>query len=468
MSTTTGILLLLLSISLVCIYSKSEDIKCLEDSLRRSNEQLSNAKNEINKYEDQVTGIAVREKECEKTISNMLETAKGDANSIRLEANRTALEKLKEANRTAGEILEEANRSYMKKIAEASSYHKSKIAELSDKERELSEREQKIAEKEINIKILQQNLVTLPYMASIIADFDTRGLELLAQKLDWGSNVERAKKVVSIREIRRNTKDMLAKYKEAQYQLDYAIKMFPALSDFLETDYRSLPVMDLNDISDEEHDSVRDYLTKEEYNRLSVTERNQLALDRYRESHRKTNWQIGRDYEHYVGYIYSTKGYSVDYFGSYNGLEDLGRDLIATKEFDTLIIQCKYWSSNKLIHENTINQLYGTMVCYCYEHEMSLESVKAVLVTNIKLSETAKRFADYLGVLCEENFAFGDYPCIKCNVNRSKSGEVTKIYHLPFDQQYDSCKIYSPGEFFAMTVAEAEAAGFRRAYRWHG
>lgn len=66
MSTTTGILLLLLSISLVCIYSKSEDIKCLEDSLRRSNEQLNNAKNEINKYEDQVTGIAVREKECEK------------------------------------------------------------------------------------------------------------------------------------------------------------------------------------------------------------------------------------------------------------------------------------------------------------------------------------------------------------------------------------------------------------------
>ena len=55
---------------------------------------------------------------------------------------------------------------------------------------------------------------------------------------------------------------------------------------------------------------------------------------------------------------------------------------------------------------------------------------------------------------------------IKCNINQT-TGE--KIYHLPFDQQYDKC-IITPetGEFYAMTVAEAEEAGFRRAMRWKG
>jgi len=43
-----------------------------------------------------------------------------------------------------------------------------------------------------------------------------------------------------------------------------------------------------------------------------------------------------------------------------------------------------------------------------------------------------------------------------------------KIYHLPFDQQYDRTKIISDkGEKYVYTVAEAEKAGFRRAWRWH-
>jgi len=39
-----------------------------------------------------------------------------------------------------------------------------------------------------------------------------------------------------------------------------------------------------------------------------------------------------------------------------------------------------------------------------------------------------------------------------------------KIYHLPFDQQYDRTKIIpDKGEKYVYTVAEAEKAGFRRA-----
>ena len=54
------------------------------------------------------------------------------------------------------------------------------------------------------------------------------------------------------------------------------------------------------------------------------------------------------------------------------------------------------------------------------------------------------------------------------NINYDEFGIKTKIYHLPFDQKYDVTKIDKKGEFYAMTVREAEEAGFRRSFRWYG
>lgn len=438
----------------ISISTKNKEIKQLSVELDLLRNQNKEYQQKIFDYENIENGIEIRERDAEILISAKIAETESELISKR---NKLEVELIKKIKAADIEI-EAKKRESLRQL--------SKISEMTN--RDLNKRRSVIEKKEASIEVLLSNLTAIPYMAGIIADFDTRGLEILAKKLDWGSNQERAKKVVSIREIRKNAEAVIAQSKEAQYQLEYAIKMFPALSDFLETDYRQLPVSEFLDFKSDNHDCVRDYLTKEEYALLSSSERNQLALDRYRESHRKTNWQIGRDYELYVGYMYEQKGYKVDYYGSYNGLEDLGRDLIATSCEKTLIIQCKYWSSNKLIHEKHINQLYGTMICYCLEHNISEKNVEGVLVTNIKLSDTAKRFANYLGIAFVESFPLGDYPCIKCNINRSPQGEITKIYHLPFDQQYDSCKINSPGEFFAMTVAEAEAAGFRRAFRWHG
>jgi hypothetical protein len=64
------------------------------------------------------------------------------------------------------------------------------------------------------------------------------------------------------------------------------------------------------------------------------------------------------------------------------------------------------------------------------------------------------------------HIALERYPMVKCNVN---PGTGDRIYHLPFDQQYDRVIVGDQdGEFYASTVAEAEAAGFRRAFRWRG
>ena len=91
--------------------------------------------------------------------------------------------------------------------------------------------------------------------------------------------------------------------------------------------------------------------------------------------------------------------------------------------------------------------------------------IKGVFVTSTNLSEVAREFANELGVEVKEGFPFKKYPSIKCNVAKATK---EKIYHLPIDQQYDKTIICDKDECYVETVAEAEALGFRRAYRWRG
>ena len=93
--------------------------------------------------------------------------------------------------------------------------------------------------------------------------------------------------------------------------------------------------------------------------------------------------------------------------------------------------------------------------------------MRAIFYCTTKLSPLANRFAHELDIQLEESHVFErTYPCIKCNISK-KDGK--KIYHLPFDQQYDKVKIEpGHGEFYCRTVEEAEKQGFRRAYRWKG
>ncbi len=75
-------------------------------------------------------------------------------------------------------------------------------------------------------------------------------------------------------------------------------------------------------------------------------------------------------------------------------------------------------------------------------------------------------FAEVLGVKYREGVPLERYPCIKCNISTGNGG---RIYHLPFDQQYDATRVDPErGERYALTVVEAEKAGFRKAFRWFG
>ncbi|MBQ9841582.1 MAG: restriction endonuclease [Clostridia bacterium] len=305
------------------------------------------------------------------------------------------------------------------------------------------------------------NLDGIPFFASVYADLCTADFSMLIEWLSFFDTSAELKKAASITALKEKTRSRIEQLKWADYQLQYLISLYPALQDVIETDYHELDCS-MDDVTD--YDPARRYLSSAEWNALTRTERNQLALDRYVESRKKSNWQIGRDYELYVGYEYLRQGYTVDFYGSYMGLEDLGRDLICSKGEKTLIIQCKYWSKEKKIHEKHIMQLYGSLTQYKIENPG--KNVSGVLVTNTVISDVAHKFADILHISCIESNEFHDFPRIKCNIGRDEKGQETKIYHLPMDQQYDNVKIDQPGECFAFTVAEAEQKGFRRAYKW--
>ena len=54
-----------------------------------------------------------------------------------------------------------------------------------------------------------------------------------------------------------------------------------------------------------------------------------ICLLFYKNRKNKSNWDMGIEYERYIGYLYELKGYKVIYNGALEGVSDFGRDIIA-------------------------------------------------------------------------------------------------------------------------------------------
>lgn len=295
-------------------------------------------------------------------------------------------------------------------------------------------------------------------MGEFISDIKLYVYDIASKYFDTKSHPAH-KKAQDVRELKQKTKEYIKEYKLMRYEYDMLFSLFPELENYLE--YYSTKKAETIEEIKENYDYVQSWISKDEYSSLDENTRNQLALDRYIESRKKSKWAIGRDYEMFIGHEYEKKGYKVTYTGITDRLEDKGRDLIAQKDNEILIIQCKNWSKYKEIHENHICQLFGTTVQYNIENNLLFKATP-VFITSATLSETALKFAEYLGVQVIQNKKLEEFPRIKCNINNKE-----KIYHLPFDQQYDRTIIGDQkGEFFAWTVQEAVDKGFRRAKKY--
>lgn len=381
------------------------------------------------------------------------------------------------------------NSEYKKKKQEVDtllSSVRTSLNDLSYRERQLeakaNERLSQLQKTQSEIAILiKEKSTSFPWLANAISDY-------LNLQDNTVSNFLKTKKHPaqvtgeSVRRIATEKKILTRQLLLTKYRVDYYEILFPFLTEFFDENIDELliQVVQEHEQEESEDDPVKKYVTSGEYEKLSRTERNQKALDRYLAS-RKTPYQIGRDYERYIGYKYEQQGFEVSYHGIAEGLEDLGRDLICIQQGKIEVVQCKCWASHKMIHEKHINQLFGTTVKYYIDYvegqyqnyNLSLfpdllreGNIRPVFYTSTKLSDTAKRFAEALGMEIHENIPLQQYPIIKCHTSK-QTGE--KIYHLPFDQMYDRTILEKKyGEFYAMTVKEAESKGFRRAWRWHG
>lgn len=324
--------------------------------------------------------------------------------------------------------------------------------------------EQTLKDESLWKQILLERTSGFPSLITRIQEYEEAKDEYLSDFLDAKSHpAHKAADVIRAETKRRREAEFIRKRTEA------IIEYYEYLAPFL-LDVKDDVGIDLDqgeifgDYTEEElEDPVIKYISKEEYRKLPSFERNQLALDRFWKRP-KSNWLLGKLYERYIGFLYEKDGYEVEYHGIQKKLQDLGIDLICRKGGETILVQCKNWAKFKTIYEKHIFQLFGTSFQFRDSHPH--ERVSTIFITTTVLSEIARKFANELKINLKENFRFDQsYPCIKCNVNITTN---EKIYHLPFDQQYDKTKISRKGEIYCSTTKEAEDAGFRRAFRWHG
>lgn len=301
------------------------------------------------------------------------------------------------------------------------------------------------------------------WLADFIAECRLEYDESRAKYLESKKHPAR-KSAEVVREIKNEKKELIVKLKFLEYQLKTYEEYFPFLEEYKEIilDEQADLRQGKNNIEElQKIDPVNLLLSKEEYEKLSIMERNQLALDRYL-GRTKNNWEIGRLYERYIGYLYELENWIVEYHGAIMGYEDFGRDLICTKNTIVHIVQAKCWSKEKVIREKHLFQLFGSTLHY--RNNFPNYTVNPVFVTTTALSEEAREVAGALNIEVRYEPLDTNYPMIKCNINPQTK---EKIYHLPMDQQYDKVVVGNiTGERYVKSVQEAEASGFRRAWRY--
>ena len=120
-----------------------------------------------------------------------------------------------------------------------------------------------------------------------------------------------------VKTVKQEKRALAEQVKFLEFQLKAYEEYFPQLEEYrdLILDERvplSAGVDNLEEL--ETADPSQLYVSREEWEHLSVSSRNQLALDRY-VARPKSHWEIGRYYERYLGSLRETDGWVVTYHG---------------------------------------------------------------------------------------------------------------------------------------------------------
>ena len=138
-------------------------------------------------------------------------------------------------------------------------------------------------------RILEERKKQFPWLIDTIADYYALldGKTAAYLKYKKRPAMSAAEIVSSIKEEKRI---LNKENKFLSYKINYYESLFPWLSDILEDD--NIDESAENILTHQDNfDIVKNFVTKDEYIKLSTIERNQLALDRYLQN-RKSKWQI--------------------------------------------------------------------------------------------------------------------------------------------------------------------------------
>lgn len=236
------------------------------------------------------------------------------------------------------------------------------IADLYARETRVTEAEENFEKEKSNFqKIMDSQKQSCPYLANLFADYYYFQDLKLENYLKYKSPPA-LKAAENVKILANEKREITKELKLAEYQLNFYESLFPWLLDFKEVSPQDAVASTLLGQADSEYSCFKKYLSPQEFNSLSRTEKIQLALDRY-QRRKKTNWDVGIEYERYVGYLYEKDGYTVSYSGALEGLKDMGRDLVVKSKNKIEIIQCKRWAQEKVIHENIS---FSSMVVLCF------------------------------------------------------------------------------------------------------
>lgn len=128
---------------------------------------------------------------------------------------------------------------------------------------------------------------------------------------------------------------------------------------------------------------------------LDINENNQNIEKQFFNQYKKQTWtkqsywdnkKKGDNYERQVGNYFENEGYCVEYRGLTYGKKDGGIDLIAKKEEELLLIQCKAWDST-IIKQKHVIKFLGDCSVYLQDYPQEAKTVLPIFVTTSEKSD---------------------------------------------------------------------------------
>ncbi|MCG3667472.1 restriction endonuclease [Aliarcobacter butzleri] len=187
-----------------------------------------------------------------------------------------------------------------------------------------------------------------------------------------------------------------------------------------------------------------------------IKELNQKLPKELTDEQQESIKEWGMKYERFISKFYQQKGYIVEHIGTKeNELTDEKIDIIAKNDYETLLIECKYWTNKRLEYKN-INEIYGKYNFYINENNLDRKNTNCIIVFP-KLDNLSKRAK----FLLDKNKDICRYEIVPAIINKDKEmmeyklilgiiedknkcykcNKDTKVIALLFYNNYDFIKI---------------------------